>query len=66
MQALGIISNESFREDFDVLFNRVSPDVIEELQEKKIKQQAAEIYKNIRANQLEVSDENIKKFLHSK
>jgi hypothetical protein len=29
MQALGIISNESFRDDFDVLFNRVSPDVIE-------------------------------------
>ena len=64
MQALGIISNESFREDFDVLFNRVSPDVREELQEKKNKEEAAEIYKNLRANQLEVSDENIKKFLH--
>jgi hypothetical protein len=29
MQALGIISNESFRDDFDVLVNRVSPDEIE-------------------------------------
>lgn len=35
MQALGIISNESFREDFDVIFNRISPDVIEARKKEK-------------------------------
>jgi hypothetical protein len=29
MQALGIISYESFKDDLDVIFNRISPDVIE-------------------------------------
>jgi hypothetical protein len=33
MKALGIISNETFKDDFDILINRVSPDVIEKRNE---------------------------------
>ena len=67
MQALGIITYESFKDDLDVIYNRISPDVIEELQEKKLKEQAAEIYDKIRAKNLKLSEATpLLKFLRDK